>query len=338
MASTIYALDELHIFTTVSFDQEDSVDLSDAILPIEDPNGYLVDSRKKNYAQLTYHSVSFQGGYGYLIKSLRESATSQQTVMVKRPIREYSQLGQEALIQWFVRKTLKPYGLQNAIPKVYDIYRRSGKVCFSMEYIQGVFPYEYILKSNEPDRIFFQSIAQLSLLCGILQRDIRFDHRDLKADNVFIRATPVRYSVSFGKKLYTLECPFQLVIMDFGFACLGNIKGFTQVNLAKDILPPLDPCPKIGRDIFHCVASFWTSPSLRDKMSIETQAEVDSWFVLGKRDYSKVVKKFNNIDWLYVLTSDPDFKHELLEIDTLLSRIAFLHPTILHVSKVLEAN
>jgi len=338
MVETIHSLDELHIFTTVSFDKEDSVDLSGAILPSEDPNGCLIDSKREKYATLVYHSVSFQGGYGYLIKSVRETATSQQSVMVKRPIREYSQLGQEALVQWFVRKALKPYGLHTAVPKVYDIFRRSDKVCFSMEYIRGVFPYEYILKSTQPDRVFFQIMAQLALLCGILQRDIRFDHRDLKADNIFIRNKPVQYSVSFGTKLYTLECPFQLVIMDFGFACLGNIKGITQVNLAKDILPPLDPCPKIGRDIFQCVASFWTISTLRDKMSMETQAEVDSWFISGKRDYSKFIKKFSDIKWIYVLTADPDFQHMLLDIDTLLARIAFLYPTLLHVSEILETN
>jgi serine/threonine protein kinase len=338
MVETIHSLDELHIFTSVSFDKEDSVDLSGAILPTEDPNGCLIDSKKEKYATLTYQSVSFQGGYGYLIKSIRETAEAQYPIMVKRPIHEYSQLGQEALVQWFVRKALKPYGLQTAISKVYDIFRRSGKVCFSMEYIRGVFPYEYILKSKQPDHVFFQIMAQLALLCGILQRDIRFDHRDLKADNVFIRAKPVRYSVSFGTKLYTLECPFQLVIMDFGFACLGNIKGITQVNLAKDILPQLDPCPKIGRDIFHCVASFWTSPSLRDKMSMETQTEVDSWFISGKRDYSKLVKKFTNTEWIYILTAEPDFKHGALDIDTLLARIALLHPSCLRVSEILEAN
>jgi serine/threonine protein kinase len=335
MVETIHSLDELHIFITVSFDKEETVDLSGAILPTEDPNGCLIDSKREKYATLTYQSVAFQGGYGYLIKSLRETVESQQAVMVKRPIREYSQLGQEALVQWFVRKSLIPYGLQTAIPKVYDIFRRSGKVCFSMEYIRGVFPYEYILKSSQPDHVFFQIMAQLALLCGILQRDIRFDHRDLKADNIFIRAKPVKYSVSFGTKLYTLECPFQLVIMDFGFACLGNIKGITQINLAKDILPQLDPCPKTGRDLFHCIASFWINPLLRDKMSMETRAEVDSWFILDKRDYSKVVKKFANTEWVYILTAAPDFKHGRLDTDVLLSRIALLYPTVLGVSEVL---
>ena len=338
MAKTIYPLDELHIFTSISFEKDESVDLSGVILPVEDPNGCLLDSKRNKYAVLTYQSVSFQGGYGYLIKSIRETSTSQRVVMVKRPIREYSQLGQEALVQWLVRKTLAQYDMETAVPKVYDIFRRSGHVCFSMEYIRGVFPYEYILKSTTPDRVFFQMLSQLALLCSILQKEIKFDHRDLKTDNVFIRSRPISYSVVVGTTLYTLECPFQLVLMDFGFACLGNMKGITRLNLAKDILPQHDPCPKTGRDLFHCIASFWTDPILRDKMSIGTQTEVDTWFLSGKRDYSKLIKKFSTIDWIYVLTAAADFKHEPLDAETLLSRIARLHPSILGASEVLEAN
>ena len=334
MVHSIYSLDELHIFTKVSFDHEDSFDLSGAVFPFEDVNGYLIDSKKEKYAQLTYESFTFQGGYGYLIKGLRETKRSQHVVMIKRPIRDYLQLGQEALIQWLVRKTLMPYEMETAVPQVYDIFRRNGQSCFSMEYIRGVFPYEFIIKSNEPDRVFFQMISQLSLLCGILQRDLHFDHRDLKMENLFIRTIPIRYSVSFGKNHYTLECPFQLVIFDFGFACLGNVKGVTQVNLAKDILPQLDPCPKTGRDLFHCIASFWTNPIFRDLMSMDTRAEVDSWFISSKRDYSKIVKKFNNTEWVYVLTSTAAFKHQPMDCETILSRIASLHPSILklHVS------
>ena len=50
MAKTIYPLDELHIFTSISFEKDESVDLSGVILPVEDPNGCLLDSKRNKYA------------------------------------------------------------------------------------------------------------------------------------------------------------------------------------------------------------------------------------------------------------------------------------------------
>ena len=77
------------------------------------------------------------------------------------------------------------------------------------------------------------------------------DHRDLKADNLWIRPIPIDYSITVGGKKWRLRAPFQVVILDFGFACLGNEEGNAIVSLSDGIVPKIDPCPKEGRDLFH---------------------------------------------------------------------------------------
>jgi serine/threonine protein kinase len=320
---------EFHIYKKIQFTSNKSIYLSMDEIPKLTGKGELVDCYRKPFAKLIPFSVEYEGGYGTLIKGERiDCSGMKQTIIIKEP-KGILHLGSEALIQWYARKALGVYGLETAIPKVFDIFSKQDMVCFTMEFISGCFPYEYLEKSLSPDITFLQIIAQVAILCWILQKEILLDHRDLKANNIYIRKKPIKYEIQMENKIYHLSCGFQVVLLDFGFACLGSKKRMSKINIAENALSPFDPCPKFGRDMFHLLTSLWSIPSIRDKMTESTRKEIDSWLVYESIDYSKLVRKYNHTDWVYVLTGMPGFSYLALDSLSLLETIHKKFPDVL---------
>ena len=313
---TQFSLLPLHISETVSLE---NFRIPTNKFPIEDTNGFLSIKTNK-YAQIKYENILFEGGYGILQKCQRIDTSGSSIDIIVKKSKHDNSLGSEAILQFIARKTLEAYGLEHSIPQVYDIFKKIS-VRFSMEYIKGDFPYTYLAKVDNPDTFFFQLLAQVCVLLYYLETDIFLDHRDLKANNLYIREKPVQYTVDLSGVSYTIKAPFQVVILDFGFACIGNSFGVTKINIAPDIFPVSDPCPKTGRDLFHLITSFWSIPSIRERMSEDTQAEVDSWLVKDTKDFSKLTRKLKNTEWVYILTGDPSFKYPMLSPLSILNRI-----------------
>jgi serine/threonine protein kinase len=174
------------------------------------------------------------------------------------------------------------------------------------------------------DQFFYQILTQTAIILFFLERDLFLDHRDLKANNLYICETPVEYTVDLSGVSYRVKAPFQVVILDFGFACIGGESGLTRVNIGLGVFPMNDPCPKDGRDLFHLVTSFWSIPSVRERMSAETHAEVDWWLTKEKRDYSRLAQKFKSPEWVYVVTSQPEFLYPKLAPLAILQRFRTL--------------
>jgi hypothetical protein len=55
-------------------------------------------------------------------------------------------------------------------------------------------------------------------------------------------------------------------------------------------------------------------------MSAETQKEVGVWLTNQKRDYSKLAQKFKSSEWVYVVTSQPEFVYPKLSPLAILGR------------------
>ena len=312
-----YSLLPLHISETVSFSQ---FRVPIEKFPIEGADNCLY-AKKSKYAEMKYESILFEGGYGILQKCKRTDLSGLSVdAIVKRP-KENLYLGSEAILQWIARKTLEPYNLHTHIPQVYDIFRRAASVSFSLEFIQGDFPYIYLARVPNPDVFFYQLLAQVCAILYYLEKDILMDHRDLKANNLYIREVPVDYTLEISGVSYRIKAPFQVIILDFGFACVGDVSGITKMNTAPDIFPSSDPCPKEGRDLFHLITSFWSIPSIRQRMSIETRAEVDSWLIKDKKDFSKLTRTLSQTDWVYIVTGDPNFVYPKLSPLSILKRV-----------------
>jgi len=298
---------QFHIYQRISFDSLTHLKLRN--IPSEALNGKIYDISGRSFATLLYYTVLFEGGHGILTKALWNTKPA----IVKKP--KYSvDLGNEALCQWLARETLKGYGVETAIPEVYGIFHNLQKqTCFSMEYISGCFPHKLLQETTNKDECFLQILSQVCVILYLLEKDINLDHRDLKLNNLYIRPRPVSYSLRIEERTFTIESPFQVCLLDFGFACLGS-----RINLSPENFSDKDPCPKEGRDLFHLLVSFWSIETLRRLLSEDLQKRVDGWL---SPQFTHMAKKFNDIHWTYLVTSEKQFTHVGLTPAALLLKI-----------------
>lgn len=178
-----FSLLPLHINHTVSLS---NIRIPIDKFPIEDGAGNLL-LEKSTLVSLIYVKKMFEGGYGNIYNCKRLENGTTKSVMVKKAKVPQAHLGEEGLLQWIARNTLKNYSLESAIPEVYDIFISGKSLSFSMELIEGDFPYVYLAKVENPDEFFFQILIQVSVLLYFLETTIFLDHRDLKANNLYIR-------------------------------------------------------------------------------------------------------------------------------------------------------
>ena len=280
--------------------------------------------------RIFYDQTENKGGYGLIQRIRRQPAPpGAPELCVKSPHDAHYSLSAEALTQWLAASALEKAGVHGAIPHVYDIYEYIGETRFSMEYIQGKSAVDTVANSqggspHTVEGVWLQILAQASLLLGYLGETIRIDHRDLKADNLWIRWRPVDYTLRVGGVTWRLTAPFQVVILDFGFACLGGEDGNSVVSLSDGYLPALDPCPKGGRDMLYLVGSMWSLPSVRARMSAEFAREMDQLLSQDGANYNKVTQLTSASEWIILKVSDPAFKYEPLMPANLLPRIQTL--------------
>lgn len=294
--------------------------------PRETVDGWLHDSEGGKYAKLAYKKVMFEGGHGTLQLCERTDVSGNVAeILVKKP-HNYMYVGTEAILQYIARRVLKTHKLHRSIPKVYDIFTGGNgrETRFSMEFIRGDFPYVFFEKVANPDIFFFQLLAQICVLLYFLEKDLYLDHRDLKANNLYVRDEPFDSIVEIENVKYHVTAPFHAVILDFGFACIGDESGVTRINVGTDVFPMTDPCPKKGRDLFHLVTSFCSIPSVYNKMSETTRNELDGWLTNGPNNFSKVAQRFKDSQWVYVVTSHPDFNYPKLNPLAILERLVKL--------------
>jgi len=249
-------------------------------------------------AYLFMEKIVNHGSYGNLISANRVTDGSIVPVMVKIPRLPEMNLTQEAIIQSLCYSHLKSEGASWAIPQVYDIFLKDGKPCFSMDQIKGKTVLEWFEASKTPDHDFFLLMAQLSLLLWSLETRLNIDHRDLKADNILIKEGPSLLKISN----WTLECPFQVILLDFGFACLGSL-----VNLGDGVLPSMDPCPKEGRDLFQLLVSLIHLKFFTKHLSQSTKDKITKWLSVGSKSYSPIAERWSPESWVYLITSQRDF-------------------------------
>jgi serine/threonine protein kinase len=270
---------------------------------------------------LVYGTQENRGGYGSIYRAKRSSSEALD-ICVKIPHTPSFSLCSEALIQWRIGDTLNKAGIHGAVPEIYDIFQYAGETRVAMAFIKGVRSLEWIMTSPTPEKTFMQLLEQVSLLLAYLEEVLAFDHRDLKGDNIWIRPTPVSYSLKVGGETWTVAAPFQVVILDFGFSCLGGADGNAIVSLSDGILPTIDPCPKEGRDLFQLIASLWSIPAFRFKMGEKFQKEIDVLLSYKNRPYASLVKKTIETQWVYLLVSDSSFAHPPLHPLSLLKALA----------------
>lgn len=272
---------------------------------------------------IEYGGTENHGGYGIIRRvRRRQPPLGNPPLCVKSPTDTHFSLCPEALTQWYASTALERAGIHGAIPKVYDIFQYAGETRFCMDYIEGKSAVEAVALMPEPDSIWYQILAQAALLLGWLEETIRLDHRDLKADNLWIRERPIDYTLKVGGKTWRLQCPFQVVLLDFGFACIGGADGKAVVSLSDGYLPALDPCPKEGRDLFHLVASLWSVAVVRQRVSPGFAKMIEELLSYKNAPFAAASKRATDLQWLYITESDPKFKYPPLSPCRLLEKLS----------------
>jgi serine/threonine protein kinase len=231
-------------------------------------------------------------------------------IAIKRPKFPQMKLLNEALFQWKLHHDLEEFGLSFCVPKVYDIFRyqQTGDIWFSMEAYEPQLVSHWCVKHIKDSRMFILLFLQISLILEFFEEELKIDHRDLKINNMLIVEEPVKIDINWNNSNKTLEFPFRIVFLDFGFACIDS---YIDV---KGNMPGLDACPKEGRDIFQILVSLWNTSSLRNMMD-------HSWTKWIRRRISTIIpsnfpslrlaESTKDLGWMYTLTDDKHFRAPL---------------------------
>jgi serine/threonine protein kinase len=324
MVQTLDLLPDFQIPYSVVFDK--NIVLPTALLPKQYIDGR-VYAEKTLRCTIEYGKRENGGGHGNITR-IKRTPSPAETLCIKSPHSPTYSLCAEAILQLVASRTLRAAGIHGAVPHVYDIFQYAGETRFSMDLIKGVSAVDAIIRAANPGTMLLQTIAQASLILGFLEETIRLDHRDLKADNIWIRDSPVEYSLKLGEVNWTLKAPFQVVILDFGFACLGSEDGNAVISLSDGILPKIDPCPKEGRDLFQLIASIWSIPTIRSIVGPEVAREIESLLAHKSISYIELVHHTMMTHWIYMAVSDREFRYPPLHPVTLLLKLSRSWPSL----------
>lgn len=303
-----YTLHEIGIEGEYTIEQIPSIDLK--CLPIYSEKTHLLKSSSGTpRATFSKDTPLAHGSYGNLYSVQRESGQQKQIAILKQPRLAEMNLLQEGVLQHIAQTTAEKEGIGWCIPKVYDIFWRQQKVWFSMEYIPGASVLQWFEKSTTSETDFFILLAQVCLYLSCLETNLGLDHRDLKLDNLLIKQEACNITVKIKEIEWKLTAPFTVVILDFGFACLGSkeLRGKPVVNLGDGILPPMDPCPKEGRDLFQFLTSCLRFDIFTKKISNQLHTQIDKWLSIGTKSYGPMARRWSTENWTYLVASQRDF-------------------------------
>jgi serine/threonine protein kinase len=286
------------------------------------------------------------GKYGIIYSVLRHAMDGQETTVYLKTSPDYPEsLLLEAILQSAAYSVLRAYGFSCAIPRVIDITKEeSNGVVFSVEYNpQAQLFADYLSKSidwgrpsKENDKKILSVFAQVATYLAILEETLGLNHRDLKSTNVLmiVPCDPWSRPVSLKEATWTLSGCQKVLLIDFGFACIGRSNGETIIS-AGEYMPKIDFCPKEGRDLFLFFASLWNIPEFRSSMTQETIAYFHKWL----RDTTDtlwaewlVTAAQLNIKSMYLLTNADIFRSKPCTPLNILKDISAMYPDIVQFS------
>jgi serine/threonine protein kinase len=273
-----------------------------------------------------------RGGQGVLTEYIRNGTR----VLLKTSHVEDQSVRIEAFVQWLAHKIFAQLNLSIRIPKVLDIIILPDDTeGFTMiEYTDAQLASRWILESTSFEKDFYHLLIQVAILLQILEDALNLDHRDVKADNLLILEQPstLSYICSKNNKRYTVQSPFTVAIVDFGFACLGDEGKLTEVDAGEGTLPPLDPCPKDGRDLFHLLVSLYGIDVFRKRLTPRLEDAFSEWLTIKDKSCEGLAKKWSHSEWIYLLTSRKEFLHPTCTSRAIIEKVFQLDPSLFSLS------
>lgn len=210
----------------------------------------------------------------------------------------------EATIHALVYHTLNSHGMNSAAPALYEVYAFSPKrkplfaseitkVAMNMEYVSGKTLFDYLKthmlptsSKHQNDEFLIDVLIQLCVYLDILQKRLRFNHRDLKVNNILLREHIQGSSWSSEITHKVLPRPWtrtsDVVIIDFGFSCIACGEDNTSLVQAGCWFKPTHECMKPGRDL----ALFLYS--LQVYFPLESRISPELFSILEKATHAKI--------------------------------------------------
>ena len=252
-----------------------SSDASIDYLPKQRVDGFIFTATG-TLCKLEYKDIANRGAHGIIQKAIRYTQKGAGTVIaVKRPRTPSQDLVLEGVVQALAAHTVIQEGLLGAIPVIHNIFIFANEVRIAMDWIEGTSCGEYLRGKSE--REILDVIIQIAIILDCLERRIQLDHRDLKLDNIWIREAPVSYRIELENGKYVnYNSKFQVVILDFGFACIGADYKKMLYNLGG-VVPDIDYCPKVGRDMYHIISRLLERRDVHDSLSPSLRALFIEW-------------------------------------------------------------
>jgi serine/threonine protein kinase len=305
-----------------------------AILGID---GSLKDISGKERCKMRIEETVADNTLGKLVWVKRFSDSVALDLLVKKPVSQ-KHAKQEAVIQWLVHKSLSEHGLGEHCPKVVDLFSYSGSTWFSMEPIYSAPLLDTYLhslptwskKSKDNGHALINILAQIALSCIVLERTIGFNHRDLKPDNILVKLDSFkpRSLKSPGEYDIHVAPSHTAILVDYGFSCLGPGK-VPWIQSGDGILPPFDPCPKVGRDIFMILVFLLWQKSVRDSLIDEHLEFFKTSLRLSTDRLAEMMNTNKNpSDWIYMLITERGFQCPALDPLVWLKTCATTFPEI----------
>ena len=287
-----------------------------------DKSGSLKDSKGNERCKMVLEETIADNTLGKLVWVKRSFESITIDLLVKKPVSQ-KHAKQEAIIQWLVNKTLSEHGLGEHCPRVVDLFSYAGSIWFSMEPIYSAPLLDIYLsslptwlkKSKENGHALINILAQIALSCIVLERTIGFNHRDLKPDNILVKLDSFKpHSLKWSGEFDIHIAPsYTAILVDYGFSCLGPGKA-PWIQSGDGILPPFDPCPKVGRDIFMILVFLLWQKGLRDSLIDEHLEFLKKSLRLSTDRLTQMMNTNKNpSDWIYMLITERGFQCPALD-------------------------
>lgn len=194
----------------------------------------------------------------------------------------------EALIHAIISKTLQAEGYPTQVPLLYEVVAKTStlnpkstvdfeSIWIIMEYVNGCTLQKFLSRNlmrhatQHNETVLLDILIQLSFYINLLQSKLRFNHRDLKINNVFVRF----HSKSDNWKQilpynegYT--CIQNILMIDFGFSCVACESDSRSTKIgAGSWFKMEDDCLKYGRDLGQFLYSLHATFPLKEYISEE---------------------------------------------------------------------
>jgi len=230
-----------------------------------------------NSTSYSNSTVILTGTFGILYLFYRTTPKEEGYCFIKASPGHPTGLLKEGVLQSIAHTTLAYYKFPKAIPRVLAIVnhpshgivlvleKQSGTQLFA-DYLKTYVKWGIASISN--DKLFLSVLAQIATYLYILETELGMNHRDLTGTNVLMVAPsiPVHQTVTLGAHTWTIHGDHQAILIDFGFACIGEAGGKAILS-AGEYLPAMDFCPKQGRDLFLFFASLWSIKLFRTSVT-----------------------------------------------------------------------